>query len=207
MGGDYVDFQKLPDGSLLFIMSDVAGHGFPAALVTAAAKTCTMLLSRWDLLTPTNLALTLNTLLCDFLRKRRIMTALIGHVNPIDGKVVLVFNGSPPAYIVRSDGTAREIGEPARPLGASENLKLRTVEFFLAPGERLVLYTDGIPEALDWEDRQFGYPAWQESLGRRVSNLGGDASLQEILTDVLRFTRGRPFPDDIALLLIGRNAS
>lgn len=204
VGGDYVDFQKLPDGSLIFIMSDVAGHGFPAALITAAAKTCTMLLARWDQLTPPNLALTLNSLLCDFLRKRRIMSALIGHMNPKDGKVMLVFSGHPPTFLLHADGVSQEIGASGLPLGAKQNLKLNTRELSLAPGDTLVLYTDGIPEAINWEKQQFGYTAWQKSLEKRVPGLSASTPLSEILSDVHRFAAGHPFPDDIALLLVGR---
>ncbi|MFZ2960231.1 MAG: CHASE2 domain-containing protein [Candidatus Ozemobacteraceae bacterium] len=204
VGGDYVDFQQLADGSLVFIMSDVAGHGFPAALLTASAKTCTMLLARWDLLTAPNLAFTLNSLLFDFMRKRRMMTAIIGHLNPIDGKILLVFCGQPPAFLVKADGITEEIGASNYPLGAVQNLKLKTRELTLGPGEILTLYTDGVPEAINWEDSPFGYPAWQKSLGKRVSEIADTAPLNDLLIDVRTFAAGRPFMDDVALMLIGR---
>ena len=204
VGGDYVDFQALPDGSLVFIMADVAGHGYSASLVTVVAKTCTTLMGKWDLLNASNLALTLNSLLFDLLKKRRMMTALIGHLNPEDGRLTLVFNGHVPGYHVRADGRVEEIGMGSYPLGMKWELKVKTRELVLEPGGTLVLYTDGISEAIDWNKEPYGFDAWIANLSRVVPGLGPEAPLEEILKDVRRHTDGRPFGDDVALMVVRR---
>ncbi|MFZ2960230.1 MAG: CHASE2 domain-containing protein [Candidatus Ozemobacteraceae bacterium] len=205
VGGDYVDFQQLPDGSLVFIMADVAGHGYSAALITVVAKTCVTLMTRWEVLTTSKLALTMNSLLFDLLKKRRMMTALIGHLNPENGGLSLVFSGHVPGYLVKVDGTVVEVGVGSYPLGMRWELKLKTLELTLEPGETFVLYTDGISEAINWNDAMYGFEAWKENLGRVIPTLGPQAPLEDVLADVRRHAAGRPFNDDVALLLVRRS--
>lgn len=204
VGGDYVDFQKLPDDSLVFIMADVAGHGYSAALITVVAKTCTTLMGRWELLTASNLALTLNSLLFDLLKKRRMMTALIGHLNPEDGRLTLVFSGHVPGYLVRHDGRVEECGMGSYPLGMKWELKMKTLELTLEPGDTLVLYTDGISEAINWNMEAYGFEAWKANLEKIIPGFGQQESLEEVLQDVRRHAAGRPFSDDVALMLVRR---
>ncbi len=72
------------------------------------------------------------------------------------------------------------------------------------PGDCLVLYTDGIPEALNWESNVYGYDAWSAFLGRVLPKLPENASLVELLAGVQAHTCGRPPEDDVTLMVLRR---
>jgi len=204
VGGDYFDIIPQKDGSMLFLISDVSGHGFSAALVTTMAKTVTSLLDSWEQLTPVNLLLTFNTIFYRLLHKKKMMTVFVVHLDPVKNIISMISAGHLPAVLVNSTGKTQEIGHPSWPLGMRENYKQKVIEMPMNPGDSLVLYTDGIVEALNWEDKQFGYDEWLASLGRIIPTFSDDTDLNEILTDVHTHACGRPFTDDVTLLMLRR---
>ncbi len=200
-GGDFYDFQSLPDGSLFFLIGDVSGHGIPAAMVTTMAKTLLRGLFEQRRLTPEEALASLNSVLHGLLQRKRVMTAISGSLEPATGKVRLSFAGHCPALHWRN-GEIQELGLVARPLGVRPNFTLATKDLTLFPGDRLLLYTDGIPEARDWKDNMYGFERWRESVSQGLSGITPKTPLALLLNDVRSHTTDRPFQDDLTLLLL-----
>jgi CHASE2 domain-containing sensor protein len=204
VGGDYFDFFPQNDGSFLFVIADVTGHGTPAAMVTTMAKSVVMLLEKWEILTPANLLLTLNSLIYSLLRRKKLVSVMVGQLNPTTGIISLAAAGAPPAFLVKKDGTLHEYGIPGRPAGTSDKYSVKSLEFTLAPGDHLLLFTDGIYEAVDWNDVQYGFPRWLEYVKTSLLTVQTKADLEGIGRAVARDIGNKGFGDDVTLLHLWR---
>ena len=203
-GGDYFDFIPLSNGSLFFLIGDVSGHGFSAAMITTMAKTVTQILAQEGRLTPEVAHETFAKAFSHLLRRKRMMTMLLGHLDVKSHEISLAFAGHLPPLLIRKDGQFNEISCPSIPFGFSEKPPLLMKKFFFPPGASFVLYTDGITEALNWDDEIFTFPRWYESLSKAVPKLAPGSDPAELLSDLLAFTDGRPFADDVTILLLQR---
>ncbi|MBF0500062.1 MAG: SpoIIE family protein phosphatase [Candidatus Riflebacteria bacterium] len=205
-GGDYFDILPQKDGSLVFLVVDVSGHGFSASMITVMAKTIVALLNRNGLIEIENLIQTWNAILDGLMKKRMLMTAVVGRIIPSDGSGQLISAAHPPAVIVDSKGVVREMKSPCKPLGLKEASRAVIQNFTLNPGDSLMFYTDGIVEAVDWQEQQYGYERWLEHLSRVIPSFSTNDNLPDLLSDVKSFSSGHPFTDDITLLLLQRKA-
>jgi CHASE2 domain-containing sensor protein len=202
-GGDYYDHIECPDGSVFFLIADVTGHGFGAGLITSMAKaTVTRLLQEGT--TDLNLmAESLNLTLLASLQKKKLMTAILGTLFPEKNQVNLRFCGHLPAYHLRSDGTLIDVSCPSFPLGAIHRKALPSLrEVHLEPGDTLVLYTDGIVEATDWQDQPLTFVGWQALLKQCLPIVSAAEFYEKALARLRAFTGDRPFTDDVTLLVI-----
>jgi serine phosphatase RsbU (regulator of sigma subunit)/GAF domain-containing protein len=144
-GGDLYDCQPLPDGTVHLAVVDVLGHGVHATrqALTVAHTLRTVVLDG----TPLDEVVARADLLLGRQDPDLVATVLLGRYAPDTGRLQLAGGGHPPALVVRADGEAREHqaegGPIGWPLAGSEGI----VETTLAPGDVLVLYTDGLVEA------------------------------------------------------------
>jgi serine phosphatase RsbU (regulator of sigma subunit) len=153
IGGDYYDFLTTRDGEVAFAVGDVSGHGLPTALLVATAKAAiaTLLESGEG---GASLFRRLNRLLYESTEARHFMTlALV--VDGVTG-LELTNAGHPPPYLI-SGGTVTALEVPALPLGLFDDKDFPTQVFRFSPGDRLVLYSDGIVECRDARDDAFGF--------------------------------------------------
>ncbi len=204
IGGDYVDVVKTNSGSLVFLVGDVAGHGVGSALIMAMAKAL-VFLHFSENGTVQDLLPKLNMALCKVSRKRAMMTFSLGILDPVthDGRV---FPGGNPYPLLwkGSSGEGEFLGYPRYPLGIKDNQSFgEGIPFHLDPGDLLFLYTDGLVEIPDSDNRPFGYSLLVETM--RNQGLWGSASLCEVIQKgVLQHAGGRALPDDISFLAIKR---
>lgn len=204
VGGDYYDILPMSQDRVMFIIADVTGHGISAAMITCMVKALVGILVELDQLSPEEFSRHVSSFLYKTFRGRKLMTAMIGILYYSSNRVTIVNAGQCPAILVRGDGKIEELGQPSTPLG----VKGRSVDFFQAvamgPGDSLVLSTDGIPEALDREEKQYGYEAWKTFLGATLPHFPNDAPLSELLEGVQTHAGGRPQDDDITLVVVRR---
>jgi sigma-B regulation protein RsbU (phosphoserine phosphatase) len=201
VGGDYHDVAILPDGRVDLTIGDASGHGMAAGLVMAIANAT--LKAAMDLdPSPERVLALLNRTLCRTGTKRTFMSVFYAVLTPETGQLEYVCAGHPFPLIRRVDGTLEELGCGGFPLGLREPLAVEPRTAKLQPGDLLLLYTDGLAEAVDATGKEaFGY----ERI-RAVLELGGSPqSVHEgMLRAFDRHTAGEPLRDDLTLLVIAR---
>ena len=199
VGGDFYDFFLIDDDHLCLVIADVSGKGIPAALFMMISKTilqsCAMLgRSAGEILTKTNEGISSNNKLNMF------VTAWVGILELSSGKLSAASAGHEYPALKRSDGVfALYKDRHGLPIGAMEGVRYKEYELQLEPGDRLFLYTDGVPEATDPEGRMFGTMGMLEALNRNP-----DAAPEEQLNGVKQaiesFVNGAEQFDDITML-------
>jgi CHASE2 domain-containing sensor protein len=204
VGGDYCDIVSVSESTVLFLVGDVSGHGFSAAMVTTVAKTTMELLKRQGNLTIASYLEAVNALLLQWTRKKVLMTVAAGAVNLSTKQVQYSSAGHLSALRIDQYGSLEEIPQVSYPLGVSKKLKLQTHEFTMKPGDWLVMFSDGIIEAVNWQQEVYGFERWYAHLARILPGMDSNSSIDAVLADVYAHTQGRPFSDDVTLLLIQR---
>ena len=180
VGGDFYDFFLIDEDHLCMVMADVSGKGIPAALFMMASKiilqSCAMLgQSAAEILTKTNEAI------CSNNKAGMFITVWLGILEISSGKLTAANAGHEYPVIKRADG-AFEVMKDKHGLviGALEGVRYREYELQFEPGMKLFLYTDGVPEASDAENRMFGLPRMLSAL-----NADKDAGPEKLLNHVL----------------------
>ncbi len=181
MGGDYYDYFSLPGDRLGIFFGDVAGHGIPAAMIMAMVKAVIAAADK-KVAGPQDLLVSANLVLLELKKRnwRRMMTAVCFDLNLHSGSFIFANAGHCYPAIVRPQGSEAFLLEHGgMPLGSSSKKALATFSGSLQPGDTLVLYTDGIVEATDRNEEQFGYPrfvnllqtAWDKDLEKYWHNI------------------------------------
>jgi sigma-B regulation protein RsbU (phosphoserine phosphatase) len=215
IGGDYYDFIPLPGGKLAVLLGDVAGKGVPAALLmaklSAEARAC-LLTSGGD---PVKGVAALNdTLVALFLAGNmdRFVTFAVAVLDPEHNSVTILNAGHmPPLLFCPSSGTLvdavdAELAGP--PLGLVEGYPYAAGSITLQPGDSLLLYTDGVSDALNMQSQAFGMRGIREAL-LDDSTIGigpgrPDTYGKQLLEGVRKHAAGRAQNDDIAVVCFGR---
>jgi len=207
VGGDYYDFLPLGRRGLGVLLGDVAGKGVAAALVMCRFGAE----ARASLRTETDLAAAvrqLNSIMQSLGVTDRFMTLAALQLDPETHTVIVVNAGHPsPLLLRRATGAIEEL-TPAKsggpPIGLLDGFPYEGDRATLEPGDTLVLYSDGVTEAMDLADHQFGTPGLRQVLQAAP---GSPQELGDrILQAVARHTAGRSQQDDITLVCFGRIA-
>lgn len=201
VGGDYYDLTPLPDGRVALLVGDASGHGMAAGLVMAIANAT--LKTALDLdPTPERVIRLLNRTLCRTGTNRTFMTVFYALLDPATGEMEYVCAGHPFPLLRRADGTVEELGCGSLPLGMREPLEICAESVVLEPGDLLLLYTDGLAEALDTQGKEaFGYPRITA-----LTRAGGSphAVHERILRAFDSHVGNEPIRDDLTLLVAAR---
>ena len=200
VGGDYYEVLRLPDGRVALMMGDATGHGMASGLVMAIANAT--LKTALDLdPEPRRVIALLNRTLCRTGTRRTFMTVFYALLSPPTGDLVSVCAGHPFPLLRRASGRLEELGQGGLPLGVRDDLAPEPQAVTLAPGDLLVLYTDGLAEAINAQAEAFGY--------ERIADLtrqGGTPSEvhDRILAAFDAHVGEEPLRDDLTLLVIAR---
>lgn len=202
VGGDYYDFQPLPDGRLALVVGDASGHGIAAGLLMAIANATLKTALDVDP-KPARVAELLNRTLFRTGDNRAFMTLFFGLLDPASGDLEFVCAGHPFPLLRRSSGQILELGTGALPLGLRAEIELRAGHTVFERGDRLVLFSDGLPEGVDLQHDAFGF----ERLRSTVAEPGTPAAIHDrILRAFSRHVGSEPLTDDLTLVVVGRNA-
>jgi serine phosphatase RsbU (regulator of sigma subunit) len=205
IGGDYYDFVPLPGGRLAVLLGDVAGKGVPAALVMARfsveARVC--LESEPDLAAA---VARLNAVMVRSAVAERFVTLAATVLDPAAHTATLVSAGHPSPLLCRHAGGQVEKAVPLQtagpPVGIAEGQVYRSCQLPLLPGDSLVLFSDGVSDALDAQGRPFGTRGIHEVLRQEQS--GPHQTGERLLRAVKQHAAGCRQNDDITLVCFGR---
>jgi phosphoserine phosphatase len=203
-GGDYYDFMPLDDGGLAITIADVTGHGIGPALVVSETRALYRAVVRHaaDLATAAD---QVQALLAQDLPEGRFVTAFFGVLDPQRGAVRFVSAGQGPilAYSAATGGFV-DLPTQGLPLGIVPELPYDpAVEHPLAPGDVLVLLTDGFYEWTNPADEQFG-TARVSDLVHRHRTLPATEMIALLYQAVVEFAAGTPQGDDLTAVIVRR---
>jgi serine phosphatase RsbU (regulator of sigma subunit) len=204
VGGDFYDVFRNADGWAALV-GDVCGTGPEAAAVTGIARYTVRALAE-TATSPAETLVALNAALAQQRTERRFLTAVHLHLDepaPDDGavRVKLARAGHPPPVLVRADGTTTLLEEPrGMLLGVFDDVVVDEGEVELAPGDALVLYTDGVVEARGPDKEQYGYPRLQQLLSTCAGRTA-DGIARRVELAVSDFVGGG-VDDDLAILVL-----
>jgi sigma-B regulation protein RsbU (phosphoserine phosphatase) len=206
-GGDHYDFLTLSEGHAGVWVADASGHGAPAAVVMAMTRVLlrNVPASGADGRVPAAPALLLTTLnrqLCRTLPDSRFVTACYTVLDPAGGLAWALAGHPPPLLLRAAGGAAKPLGtDVGPPLGLFDDARFECRSARLAPGDTLVLYTDGITEAVDADGEQFG----EERLRCSLEESRCEAPwvmLDRVLEALARHVNGIAAADDVTLLVL-----
>ena len=201
VAGDFYDVFSLPDGKLGLVVADVAGKGIGAGLLMATAKAAMPFLAADR---PVDEAMREgNRRLKTRLQTREFIALTYVRYDPRTGRFELGNAGLPDPYVVATDGRPRAIAVPGPrfPLGVRREVAYEMTSGTLAPGERLLLLSDGLPEAPTPQGEPLGYERFEQLLAR--DGLGGDP---DALFDAVRAATSPTLADDWTILVLERTA-
>ncbi|MFQ5527987.1 MAG: PP2C family protein-serine/threonine phosphatase [Thermoanaerobaculia bacterium] len=202
VGGDYYDISPLPDGRLALVIGDASGHGIAAGLLMAIANATLKTALEVDP-APDKVAQLLNSTLFRTGDRRAFMSLFYGLLEPDSGNLDYVCAGHPFPMQRTKINEVVELGSGALPLGMRPELELEVRRTVLEPGEAILFFTDGLPEALDDQERSFGFPRLTEMVGR----VGTAAQLHDAIVRAFKSHVGNlDVGDDVTLLVVSRSS-
>ena len=203
VGGDYFDVFPLSDGRTAFLIADVSGKGLGAALLTTMLQGA---LSGMTLGTdPARVFNHVNRFLCDHSEVGRYATMFFGILDQ-DGHLEFINAGHPSPFLIRRGVAEEAFTEGSYPVGLVPEAEYTAACLKLEPGDTLVLFSDGVTEAMDPDEQFFGVQRLKQILtGQTECPL---EQLQKcVLEAVENFTRGARQADDLTLLIVRYRAT
>jgi serine phosphatase RsbU (regulator of sigma subunit) len=205
VGGDYYDVIPLADGKICLAFGDVAGKGVPASLVMSRISSAVRTLVE-HVADPAELVGKINDHMCAKAVEGRFVTFVLTILDTVNHKMQVVNAGHMSPMIRRPDGSIEEFPDASVgvPIGVVEGYPFDVVERDFHPGETVVIYTDGVSEAMNPQGDLYGMDTLKNLVSKgsaRPLALG-----PAIRQDVKRHANGRPQNDDITLMVFGRTA-
>lgn len=202
IGGDYYDYIQLADNQWGFVVADVSGDGIPAAMIMAVFRALLRTHARAGLETA-DIAQTMNQLLPEFTGGYDFVTAILGILTPGDGRFRYTNCGHNPPLLLQGDGRIQHLQSGGPLLSLFNNVHYEAGEVTLAPGDLLLLYTDGVVEAMTREGEEFGLGRLQEIL-IRAGAAPAATLIDEIVQATQLFSGSASYLDDYTLMILRR---
>jgi phosphoserine phosphatase RsbU/P len=201
VGGDFYDFFMINNDQLGFVIGDVSGKGIPAAIFMAVSRT---LIRATGLkgMAPGECMKYVNNLLCNESVSSMFVTVFYGIINFRTGFLEYANAGHNPPYLLRTNNTIEKLESTGDIiLGCFEDIQFSTRKAQLNPGDGVLLYTDGITEAFNRSEEEYG-EARLENLLISLQPQPVEGIVTNIVDDVNGFADGAPQSDDITLLAL-----
>jgi len=205
VGGDYYDCLSLPGNRICLAFGDVAGKGVPASLVMS--RLSSVVQNTLEFVQDVGQAAErINSHMCANAVEGRFVTFVLAIIDTHTHQLSLIIAGHMSPMIRRPDGSIEEFSPDivGLPLGVVDGMSFDVVTRDIAPGETIVIYTDGVSEAMNPNNDLYGEDRLRDLI--RTNTGSPEALGHTILTDVRRHAAGREQNDDITLMVFGRNA-
>lgn len=199
VGGDYYDLFPIGPRRLLVASGDVAGHGLSTGLFMAMVKSAVATLVH-EGHRGVGLLERLNPFMLAQARAHRMVTLALVEIDAEKGVAEITSAGHPPILSL-AGGEVRELLLPALPLGFAWRRKPPSLTLELSPGWRLVIFSDGLVEALDPAGEPVGYERLREWLSHHAA-LTAEELLAALLAELDRHAAGRALDDDLTVVIV-----
>jgi len=199
VGGDYYDFLDLGDGTLGLVLADIAGKGIAAALLMANLQAALRSQCATAGEQPERFLSSVNQLLYRNTSNRDYATLFFAEYDDRTRKLRYSNCGHPPALLLRSDDTVERLGSTCTVMGLFDKWECTMEERELAPGDVVLVYTDGVSEALNGEGEEFGDERLLEA-ARQNRHLSLPELLVAVIDQAQRFSPDEQ-ADDITLIV------
>lgn len=208
VGGDYYDYFKISDSKTGIFICDVSGHGVASALLLSGLRSCMHLILE-DTSNPKEVFVKLNKMIRRTQNRKMFVTAVFAVIDSLQNKCTLFNAGHLPPYKISAGSDELfKIRRHGITLGAVDAFASldddNLVTFDFNKGDKLLLYTDGIIEAMDIERNEYGFEKFENYL---YKNTGSSPSelLEGLIKDVNLFTGNAEQIDDISILVLSRS--
>lgn len=203
VGGDFYDFIHLPDGKIGLVVGDVTGHGVPAALVMATTRSF-LRAEAPRASSPSDVLARANDFLDADIPDNMFVTCLYAVLDPRTGNLRFANAGHDLPYVRTAQGLI-ELRATGMPLGLMAGMHYEEREFRLAPGDTMLLHSDGLAEAHGPDHEMFGFPRVK---GIVASKASGQEVIAELMRSLQRFTGTNwQQEDDITLVTVSRSTA
>jgi serine phosphatase RsbU (regulator of sigma subunit) len=203
VGGDLYDFFPLDRDRICFIIGDVSDKGVPAALFMATVRAAFKMAA---VAAPESIALTMsrvNRSLCESNPQQMFVTAFAGILHLGTGQVDYADAGHEPPFILQPDGVVRSVAKAGGVvLGLLPDFEFAAGTLHLQPGDNLVLYTDGVTEAMNAGHQLFGARALIKTLSQAGPSADSKKVIDALLEDIHVHVGEAHQSDDITMLAI-----
>ena len=204
VGGDFYDFWELEDGRLGFVVGDATGHGMPAALVMATARSMLRAVAQGSD-SPGDVLRRANDPLVMDIPPNMFVTCFYAILEPESGRLLYANAGHDLPYLHRN-GDAEELRARGMPLGLMPGRSYEEQEVVLEAGDSALFYSDGLVEAHDPQREMFGFPRLRRLMAEHEADEG--SLVDSLLEELYSFTEeGWEQEDDITLLTLQLTAS
>ena len=201
VGGDFYDFYKLSDTTVAFLAADVSGKGIPAAMFMMTAKTIIKDLAESGMAV-NDIFTKANEKLCENNESGMFVTAWMGILDLTTGNVQFANAGHNPPLLKRADGSFEYLKTRAGfVLAGMEGVRYRIGELTLKAGDRLFLYTDGVPEATNGDNTLYGEDRLLTFMNRNAA-VEATKLLPALKENIDEFVGEAPQFDDITMLML-----
>ena len=204
VSGDYYDFIPLDGGQLGLVIADVSDKGMPAAVFMALTRS-TIRATASHLASPAEAIAEANRLICADSAEGMFVTLFYAQLDPASGTLIYVNAGHNPPLVCRVGGAGdlEELRPTGMALGIVDDFPFEQCTLELQPGDSILLYTDGVPDASNEADEQFGMDRLrQRYLEHRTAPVSGMVAALE--GAIAELTGGATQFDDIAILAVKR---
>lgn len=200
VGGDFYDVVPIDDEHVGILIADVADKGFHAALFMAVTRTL-FLQEGKRMLSPAAVATAVHRGLLEASSHDTFLTAFYGVLHRPTGRLVYVRAAQERPLWLKADGQIEALSGNGRFLGMLDPLQLTEYRIQLQPGDRLVLFSDGVPDAVNPTDEQYGYDRLQTAVAESGS-LSAQQMTHYIARHVDAWCQNSPAFDDLTLLVV-----
>ena len=200
VGGDYVAAFEIDNEHAALCVADVVGKGLPAALLMSNFQAALKSLAL-QYFSPAELSTRLNRVLYSNIPLHKFITAFYGVVDVSRRTLTFTNAGHNPPLVVHADGECVRLDAGGSVLGAFPDLDFAQGEIQLRAGDRVLLFTDGLTEAVDENNEQFGEQRLNDLL--REHRHCTPEELKQVLFDAVAEFCGQNFCDDAALMIVG----
>lgn len=198
VGGDYYNVVRLSERHTVLCIADVAGKGWPAALLMSSLQAALKPLI-WQRLAPRELCHRLNRILCDLTPVGKFISFFYAVLDSVDNRLTYCNAGHNPPLLIRPDGTSTELKAAGAVLGQFPRWLYEQSELQMRSGDKLLLFTDGLVEACNVDEESFG-----EHNVIRIAEENLSSSAEELMGLLMRAAsqHSGDFQDDASLIVL-----
>ncbi len=200
-GGDFYDVFLIDDSHLCFVIADVSGKGVPAALFMVISKTLVNERAHRGV-KPSEILFDVNNVLNKGNTAYMFVTVWLAILDLDTGELTACNAGHEKPVFIRSDGKCTLVTEEhGAAMGVVEDLKQTDLLYTMSPGDRVLIYTDGLPEATNAEGKRLGESKMIEIIQKYCDD-DNNSLLKDIRRDVDDFVKDAPQFDDITMMVV-----